>query len=286
MTRLGVIFWSGLVLASGFATFNVKYAVQRIDEEVDRVRRQTIAQQQEIRVLTAEWAYLNQPERLAELNRTFLQLVPITARQMQGRIEEIALRAPPVGTVDAIPNTAAAATPSAVMPASPARAERAEKLLVAEVEKVFSPDSGTNVPKPQATETSGSEALRAEAGGGGTTVGASAAGPGVLAEALRLLGIDGGGRMPPVRQSMAAPVAEAQIPAARSTNTGVGDTPIAVPAPAGVRAIDASVEGEGALAEALHLLGIDGGGKTSQVHLVKATPASLDALIQKIADTR
>ena len=76
MTRLGAVFWGGLVLASGFATFNVKYAVQGIDEELARVRRQTIAEQQEIRVLSAEWAYLNQPERLAELNRSFLQLVP------------------------------------------------------------------------------------------------------------------------------------------------------------------------------------------------------------------
>ena len=94
MTRLGVVFWGGLVLASGFATFNVKYAVQGIDDELARVRRQTATEQQEIRSLTAEWAYLNQPERLAELNRSFLQLTPLTAKQLQGRVEEIALRAP------------------------------------------------------------------------------------------------------------------------------------------------------------------------------------------------
>ena len=95
MTRLGAVFWGGLVLASGFATFNVKYAVQGIDDELARVRRQTVVETQEIRVLTAEWAYLNQPERLAELNRNFLQLAPVTAKQLQGRVEEIALRAPP-----------------------------------------------------------------------------------------------------------------------------------------------------------------------------------------------
>ena len=44
MTRLGVVFWGGLVLASGFATFNVKYAVQGIDDELVRVRRQTVAE--------------------------------------------------------------------------------------------------------------------------------------------------------------------------------------------------------------------------------------------------
>ena len=61
------------------------------------MRRQTVAEQQEIRVLNAEWAYLTQPERLAELNRRFLQLAPVTTKQLQRRIEEIALRAPPAG---------------------------------------------------------------------------------------------------------------------------------------------------------------------------------------------
>src|SRR3954452_16896467 len=97
MTRLGVVFWGGLVLASGFGTFNVKYAVQGIDDELAHVRRQTVTEQQEIRVLTAEWAYLNQPDRLAELNRNFLQLAPMTTKQWQGRVDEIALRASPAG---------------------------------------------------------------------------------------------------------------------------------------------------------------------------------------------
>ncbi len=76
MTRLGAVFWLVLVLAAGFTTFKVKYAVQDLEDELNRVRRQTIAEQQEIRVLTAEWTYLNQPERLAELNRRFLGLAP------------------------------------------------------------------------------------------------------------------------------------------------------------------------------------------------------------------
>src|SRR4051794_4442865 len=114
MTRLGVVFWGGLVLASGFATFNVKYAVQGIDDELVRVRRQTVAETQEIRVLTAEWAYLNQPERLAELKRSFFQLAPMTTKQMQGRVEEIALRAPPAGgAVTAAPQMVAANPPEA-----------------------------------------------------------------------------------------------------------------------------------------------------------------------------
>jgi hypothetical protein len=121
MTRLGTVFWLVLVLAAGFTTFKVKYAVQDIEDELNRARRQTIAEQQETRVLTAEWTYLNQPERLAELNRRFLGLAAITTKQLQRSIEEIPLRAPaappaapPDALVEASPDPAApqaAATP-------------------------------------------------------------------------------------------------------------------------------------------------------------------------------
>jgi len=114
MTRLGNVFWLVLVLAAGFTTFKVKYAVQDIEDQLNRTRRQTVAEQQETRVLTAEWTYLNQPERLAELNRRFLGLTAITAKQLQRSIEEIPLRAPaaPTGAPPAAP-------PDALVEASP-----------------------------------------------------------------------------------------------------------------------------------------------------------------------
>jgi hypothetical protein len=101
MTKLSVMFWLGLVLTSLFAMFAVKYAVQNLEDQLAHVRKQTIAEEQETRVLNAEWTYLNQPERLADLNRRFVQLVPITPRQLQQRVEEIPLR-PPVETPDAV----------------------------------------------------------------------------------------------------------------------------------------------------------------------------------------
>jgi len=125
MTRLGTVFWLGLVLAAGFTTFKVKYAVQDIEDELNKARRQTIAEQQETRVLTAEWTYLNQPERLAELNRRFLGLTAIGAKQLQRGIEDIPLRAPaapPDVLVEASPGPAApqlAATPPPASPAAP-----------------------------------------------------------------------------------------------------------------------------------------------------------------------
>jgi cell division protein FtsL len=128
MTRLGPIFWLVLVLVAGFTTFKVKYAVQDLDDELNRVRRQTIAEQQETRVLTAEWTYLNQPERLAELNRRFLGLAPIAAKQLQRSIDNIPLRpptAPPDSLAAASPDPAPpdpAATPLPVAAAAPSPA--------------------------------------------------------------------------------------------------------------------------------------------------------------------
>ena len=134
MNRLGALVWLLLVVLAGFATFKAKYAVQDLEDQLNRVRKQTTAEQQEIRVLTAEWTYLNQPERLAELNRRFLGLTAITTKQLQRGIEDVPMRAPaapaappPDALVEASPRPAApqeAATPLAVAPAalSPAAA--------------------------------------------------------------------------------------------------------------------------------------------------------------------
>jgi hypothetical protein len=124
MIRLGALFWLLLVVSAGFVTFKVKYAVQDIEDELSRVRKQTVAEQQEIRVLNAEWTYLNQPERLAELNRRFLQLSPIGAKQLQQKVEDIPLRplpppsaAPDILVAQADPAPAAIPAPPTAAPA-------------------------------------------------------------------------------------------------------------------------------------------------------------------------
>jgi hypothetical protein len=112
MIRLASLFWLALVCATGFATFKVKYAVQDIEEELNRVRKQIVVEHQEIHLLRAEWTSLNQPERLAELNRRFLSLAAIAPKQLQHTIEEIPLRPAPA-PADALIAAAPAATPPA-----------------------------------------------------------------------------------------------------------------------------------------------------------------------------
>jgi len=61
MIRVGTLFWLVLVSATGFAMFGVKYQVQALEEELARTKRATAAEEHEIRVLDAEWAYLTRP---------------------------------------------------------------------------------------------------------------------------------------------------------------------------------------------------------------------------------
>ena len=114
MTKLGALFWVTLVAMAGFGTFKVKYAVQDCEDQLNRLRKQTTAEQQEIRVLTAEWTFLNQPERLVNLNPRILRLAPIATKQLQGRIEDIPLRAVP-----AEPDALIAASPEPAVPPTP-----------------------------------------------------------------------------------------------------------------------------------------------------------------------
>jgi cell division protein FtsL len=131
MIRLASLFWLALVCATGFATFKVKYAVQDIEEEMNRVRKQAVVEHQEIHLLRAEWTTLNQPERLADLNRRFLSLAAMAPKQLQRTVEDVPLRpepAPPDTLIAAAPDVPAVSEPAvpqlAASEASPARPEK------------------------------------------------------------------------------------------------------------------------------------------------------------------
>lgn len=94
MTRSGTAFWWLLVCATALATFAVKYQVRSLDRQLARVEQAAAAQDHELRVLDAEWAYLNRPAELAEMNRRFLGLLPITTRQLETKIADIPMPAP------------------------------------------------------------------------------------------------------------------------------------------------------------------------------------------------
>lgn len=152
MIRLASLFWLALVLISGFAMFKTKYAVQDLEDELGRVRKQTVAERQEIRVLNAEWSYLTQPDRLAKLNRAFLSLAPIPVKQLQQKVDEIPLRPPapppiPVLAAAAAPAIAPGAPePNAAAPAGSSEPNSLDELVAAALETTAAPDTVAPTP--------------------------------------------------------------------------------------------------------------------------------------------
>lgn len=107
MIRLGTVLWLVLVALVGFGMFKVKYEVMDLEDQLARANRAITVDQDAIHVLKAEWAFLDQPSRLAELSRRYLDLAPIGTAQL-GQISAIALRpsAVPLAAGSAPPLTA------------------------------------------------------------------------------------------------------------------------------------------------------------------------------------
>jgi len=77
----GTILWTVLAVAAGIALFLLKYQVRSLEDELAALRHQIRKDKTEIHVLEAEWAYLNDPARLARLSTELLDLKPIRGEQ-------------------------------------------------------------------------------------------------------------------------------------------------------------------------------------------------------------
>lgn len=82
MIRIGTIVWFVVLALLGVGLFQVKYAVQAKERDLRAVNRQITADRQILRVLEAEWSYLNDPVRLADLTRRHTDLAPAMANQI------------------------------------------------------------------------------------------------------------------------------------------------------------------------------------------------------------
>ncbi|WP_119300205.1 cell division protein FtsL [Dongia deserti] len=95
MIRISAIVWVVVLALLGIGLFQVKYNVQSQERELREVRRQIEANYAAIHVLEAEWSYLNDPLRLADLARRHTELVPTTPGQISDfaslplRIEDV-----------------------------------------------------------------------------------------------------------------------------------------------------------------------------------------------------
>jgi len=82
MIRFATLFWLTLLAGATTVLFQVSYEVQALNEELDDFNREIVAEQEAIRVLRAEWSFLNRPERLRELALAYLDLEPTAVGQL------------------------------------------------------------------------------------------------------------------------------------------------------------------------------------------------------------
>jgi cell division protein FtsL len=122
MITRATLIWAVLAIAAGFGLFQVSYRVAALEEELNKVNRQIVEERERLHALQADWSYLTNPSRLADLARRHLPLQPLAAEQMI-RIEDLPLRLAPLvaegdGFQQALPASppeapAAGATPPA-----------------------------------------------------------------------------------------------------------------------------------------------------------------------------
>jgi hypothetical protein len=65
-----------------FSLFQVKFKVHNLHQEMAETRKHLEREKDSIHVLKAEWAYLNQPERLHRLSTKFLNLSEVKPCQI------------------------------------------------------------------------------------------------------------------------------------------------------------------------------------------------------------
>lgn len=94
--RPAQLVWIPLVVGVGVSMFLLKYKVQALEDELVAKQAQVVRDRGAIRVLEAEWTYLNDPERLRELSAQYLgfgapavvNIADISALPMRGAAGE------------------------------------------------------------------------------------------------------------------------------------------------------------------------------------------------------
>lgn len=72
-----------LFAAASLGLYQIKYRIHSLKEDLTGIRNAVRMEQEAIHVLEAEWAYLNRPQRLAQLTTKYLSfLSPVLPSQI------------------------------------------------------------------------------------------------------------------------------------------------------------------------------------------------------------
>jgi hypothetical protein len=77
LIRATTMLWLSIAAVMGAGLFYLKYDVQELERMLARLNGDIAEDERAIHVLTGEWSYLNQPDRLDDLSRRYLGLAPL-----------------------------------------------------------------------------------------------------------------------------------------------------------------------------------------------------------------
>ena len=113
MIRPVTILGIGVIVVLSAALFQLKYEVRALESGLADLQTTLVEEEEAIRVLGAEWSFLNRPSRLQALSDRYLVLSPVTRPQLR-TLSDIPFRAPAIGAGGEEP--AAAVTGDAAPP--------------------------------------------------------------------------------------------------------------------------------------------------------------------------
>lgn len=93
MNRALTILGLAAVVVAGVGLYQLKYAVEGQERLFNQARSDFLEDQKAIRVLKAEWSYLNSPDYLQQLTRRYLRLGPMAPSQVMHTLDDLPWRA-------------------------------------------------------------------------------------------------------------------------------------------------------------------------------------------------
>ncbi len=76
-----------LAFASGTTLMVISHRVQSVQGHIARVESSIVQEKEAIRILAAEWSFLNNPERLEKLASAYLHLIPAPPEQLVSNLD-------------------------------------------------------------------------------------------------------------------------------------------------------------------------------------------------------
>ncbi len=133
--RKSTLLWLVLAAFCGTALFHTSQKVHDERNKLAALNASIANEKESIRVLNAEWGYLNNPQRLETLAKTYLHMKPLTGTQFIN-VEDIPLRtaAPP-----APPAPKIVAEKPAAIKAHPRRLAAVERPMTIRIRKPAAP---------------------------------------------------------------------------------------------------------------------------------------------------